>query len=120
VVDYNELVDMLGLPVLNVTLVNHPEAAAGLVWGVLRQVVEDRGGMTKILALFQEMDTDGSGDLEVSEFGAFLAKLNVVGCSQACLEAVVSVADVDGDGTVCVCRFFGCMYMPSMILLFKL
>ena len=100
-VDYSELVDMLGLPVLNVTLVDHPEAAAGLVWGMLRQVAAERGGKSMILAMFQEMDTDGSGDLEVSEFEAFLAKLNVVGCSQACLEAVVSVADVDGDGTVC-------------------
>ena len=41
-VDYGELVDMLGLPALNVKLVEHPDAAAGLVWGRLRQVAAAR------------------------------------------------------------------------------
>jgi Ca2+-binding EF-hand superfamily protein len=99
-VDYNELVDMLGLPTLNVKLVERPDAAAGLVWGRLRQVAAERGGLGKVLALFRELDRDRSGAIGTREFAALLAKLQVVGCSPACLAAVVAAADGDSDGSV--------------------
>jgi hypothetical protein len=54
----------------------------------------------KVLALFRELDRDRSGAISTREFSAFLAKVQVVGCSPACLAAVVAAADGDSDGSV--------------------
>ena len=78
-----------------------PAPAAGLVWERMRQLAAERGGLTQMMKLFQELDTDGSGAINVDEFGVFLEReIRVQGCSPELVAAVVAVADTDGDGSV--------------------
>jgi Ca2+-binding EF-hand superfamily protein len=50
----------------------------------------------KILARFQKIDTNGDGRIDLSELRAELGKDPKI--TQEHLEAIVSLADVDGNG----------------------
>jgi Ca2+-binding EF-hand superfamily protein len=98
-VDYGEMLSVLGSKRINVHGLS-PAAGAGLICGRLRQVAAERGGLVKILQLFQELDRDLSGSITPDEFKAFLEALHIAGADAATAAAVVAAADLDGDGAV--------------------
>jgi hypothetical protein len=53
-----------------------------LVWGRLRQLAAFEGGSERVRALFEELDSDGSGTATAAEFGPLLERLQLQGASQ--------------------------------------
>jgi hypothetical protein len=53
-----------------------------LVWGRLRQLAAFEGGSERVRALFEELDSKGSGTATAAEFGSILERLQLHGATQ--------------------------------------
>jgi len=75
----------------------------------VKGAMADMPNLSDVEALFRQADTDGSGQLEYTEFLTALASSSQLSCKQACWEAF-SVFDKDGDGRISLAElqeFFG-------------
>jgi Ca2+-binding EF-hand superfamily protein len=73
------------------------EVAADLIWERMRAYMKEKGGQ-RATELFNEIDKDRSGKIDVNEFLAALERMNIPGVSKNAAKAVIKTIDPNGDG----------------------
>eukprot|EP00985_Skeletonema_marinoi_P016293 scaffold8708_cov157-Skeletonema_marinoi.AAC.13 len=87
--------------------------------GIIEEMIKERAGVDKYRKIFEEIDVDGSGELDFDEFVEAYKRINPnVSLSQ--LEQMFKEADLDGGGTLDFDEFVQMAKMPQVEELGKL
>lgn len=87
--------------------------------GIIAEMIKERKGVDKYRKIFEEIDADGSGELDFDEFVEAYKKINPdVSLTQ--LEQMFKEADLDGGGTLDFDEFVLMAQMPQVEVLGKL
>jgi len=87
--------------------------------GIIEEMIKERAGVDKYRKIFEEIDVDGSGELDFDEFVDAYKRINPdVSLSQ--LEQMFKEADLDGGGTLDFDEFVQMAKMPQVEVLGKL
>jgi hypothetical protein len=73
----------------------------------LAEAIGDRAGLRELQTLFDNLDTDGSGELDINEFQAGLQSFGIGAASMdaARVHVIFNAIDTSGDGSVSVDEF---------------
>ena len=71
----------------------------------LAHAIGDRSGLAALHSLFDEFDTDGSGQLELNEFSQALSKFGAKDLDEARVRRIFEAIDADGSGNIDVDEF---------------
>jgi hypothetical protein len=86
---------------------------------IIEEMIKERKGVDKYRKIFEEIDVDGSGELDFDEFVEAYKKINPdVSVTQ--LEQMFKEADLDGGGTLDFEEFVEMAKMPQVEVLGKL
>mmetsp|Transcript_4309 Transcript_4309/g.7220 ORF Transcript_4309/g.7220 Transcript_4309/m.7220 type:complete len:1456 (-) Transcript_4309:148-4515(-) len=87
--------------------------------GIIEEMIKERKGVDQYRKIFEEIDVDGSGELDFDEFVAAYKKINPdVSLTQ--LEQMFKEADLDGGGTLDFEEFVAMAKLPQVEVLGKL
>jgi len=87
--------------------------------GIIEDLIKEREGVDRYRKIFEEIDVDGSGELDFDEFVDAYKKINPdVSLTQ--LEQMFKEADLDGGGTLDFDEFVQMAKMPHVDVLGKL
>ncbi len=87
--------------------------------GIIEEMIKERAGVEKFRTIFEEIDTDGSGELDFDEFVEAYKRINP-DVSLMQLEQMFKEADLDGGGTLDFDEFVQMAKMPQVEVLGKL
>ena len=76
-----------------------PKNLGALSLASFREYVRFSGGK-RVLDSFRDLDTDGSGELELKEFGKAIISMGFVDATKADIEATFAALDSDGSGKI--------------------
>ena len=66
---------------------------------IIQEMIKERKGVDRNVEIFSQIDTDGSGSLDLDEFTEAYKKINP-DVSMIQLEAMFQESDIDGNGTL--------------------
>ena len=87
--------------------------------GIIEEMIKERKGVDKYRKIFEEIDVDGSGELDFDEFVEAYKKINP-DVSMTQLEQMFKEADLDGGGTLDFEEFVAMAKLPQVEVLGKL
>ncbi|KAK1740349.1 hypothetical protein QTG54_009299 [Skeletonema marinoi] len=87
--------------------------------GIIEEMIKERKGVDKYRKIFEEIDADGSGELDFDEFVEAYKKINP-DVSLPQLEQMFKEADLDGGGTLDFDEFVEMAKLPQVEVLGKL
>jgi hypothetical protein len=87
--------------------------------GIIEEMIKERKGVDKYRKIFEEIDADGSGELDFDEFVEAYKKINP-DVSLPQLEQMFKEADLDGGGTLDFDEFVQMAKLPQVEVLGKL
>lgn len=90
--------------IVNQERVKYFDASQNLVLQNLKHLQEASGNIQKAVRLFQEIDKDGSGEIDEQELGELMHRIGIE-MSEKRLHEVISTYDTGGDGTIEISEF---------------
>ena len=87
--------------------------------GVMEDMIKERKGVDKFVEIFNTIDADGNGSLDMEEFTEAYRKIQP-DISMVQLQAMFEEADIDGNGTLDLEEFVELCKMPQVDVLGKL
>jgi len=87
--------------------------------GVIEDMIKERKGVDKFVEIFNAIDADGNGSLDMEEFTEAYRKIQP-DISMVQLQAMFEEADIDGNGTLDLEEFVELCKMPQVDVLGKL